>query len=410
MDSILISVEERLRLFADMIESACGLSLWSFGMAKQLYSCTCVAEKEFRLFLEVGKCLDYAIAHAAESPTPIIMSDPIGMLWVAEYVQHSADTGYIILLGPIFDVATSPQTLNDHLRGMNLSVALTAAIAEKMDQVPVLNLPTLHQYIKMLHWIIHEQELDVDSIRLQSRRETILEEKSATPWDPDRARLLEAEILQRIRTGNIYDRGSTSNLQRFADKDFYGLGDPLRENKNTAIIFTALCARAAMDGGLAPRIAKQLEVQYVRAIEQCTDLGLLQVNGAMVEDFTRRVHECRTKPALSPAVQECCAYVQSHVADDIAIEDIADAVGYTAYYLTKKFRRETGQRLTDYINRARIRYACAQLVGTDKTLQKISEELHYSSRSYFTTVFRKVMGCTPITYRTEGGKTNELGC
>ena len=144
--------------------------------------------------------------------------------------------------------------------------------------------------------------------------------------DPDRARLLEAEILQRIRTGNVYDHESTSNLQRFADKDFYGLGEPLRENKNTAIIFTALCARAAMDGGLAPRIAKQLEVQYVRAIEQCTDLGLLQVNGTMVEDFTRRVHE---------------------------------------YYLTKKFYRETGQRLTDYINRAKIAYACTLLIGID---------------------------------------------
>lgn len=108
-------------LFADMVKSACGLSLWCFGLAKQLYSCTSVTEKEFRLFLEVGQCLDYAIAHAAESSTPIMMSDPIGMLWVAEYVRHNADTGYIILLGPVFDVTTSPQTLNDHLRGMNLA-------------------------------------------------------------------------------------------------------------------------------------------------------------------------------------------------------------------------------------------------------------------------------------------------
>lgn len=121
MDSMLTSVEEQLGLFADMVKSACGLSLWCFGLATQLYSCTSVTEKEFRLFLEVGQCLDYAIAHAAESSTPIMMSDQIGMLWVAEYVRHNADTGYIILLGPVFDVATSPQTLNDHLRGMNLA-------------------------------------------------------------------------------------------------------------------------------------------------------------------------------------------------------------------------------------------------------------------------------------------------
>lgn len=144
-------------------------------------------------------------------------------------------------------------------------------------------------------------------------------------------------------------------------------------------------------------------MQYIRAIEQCTDVGLIEVNSAMVSDFVHRVHDCRMNPALSDAVQEICAYVHSHLTDDILLDDIAAAVGYTSYYLTKKFYRETGQRMTDYINHAKIQYACVQLTGTDKTLQQISEELHYSSRSYFTAVFRKVMGCSPTEYRNNGG-------
>ena len=71
--------------------------LW---MKKQLYTCTCPAEKEFRLFLDLGQCLDYAIAHGPESHTPILMSDPIGMLWVAECVLHGDDAGYLVILGP----------------------------------------------------------------------------------------------------------------------------------------------------------------------------------------------------------------------------------------------------------------------------------------------------------------------
>ena len=88
--------------------------------------------------------------------------------------------------------------------------------------------------------------------------------------------------MQRIREGDIYYSDNHKGMERFADKDAYNLGNPLRESKDTAIIFTALCARAAMDGGLSPRIAKQLEVQYIRAIEQCTDVGLIEVNSAMV--------------------------------------------------------------------------------------------------------------------------------
>ena len=113
-----------------------------FGMKNQLYTCTCPAEKEFRLFLDLGQCLDYAIAHGPESHTPILMSDPIGMLWVAECVLHGDDAGYLVILGPVFDAAASWQTLQNCLRGMNLSVSLTATIMEKLEQVPILPLST----------------------------------------------------------------------------------------------------------------------------------------------------------------------------------------------------------------------------------------------------------------------------
>lgn len=65
MDHVFTIAEERLNLFARMANSACGLSLWCFGMKKQLYTCTCPAEKEFRLFLDLGQCLDYAISKGA---------------------------------------------------------------------------------------------------------------------------------------------------------------------------------------------------------------------------------------------------------------------------------------------------------------------------------------------------------
>ena len=70
VDNVLTIAEERLNLFAHMANSACGLSLWCFGMKKQLYTCTCSAEKEFRLFLDLGQCLDYAIAHGPEAMLP----------------------------------------------------------------------------------------------------------------------------------------------------------------------------------------------------------------------------------------------------------------------------------------------------------------------------------------------------
>ncbi|MCO7109052.1 hypothetical protein NIA69_07565 [Gemmiger formicilis] len=311
---------------------------------KQLYTCTCPAEKEFRLFLDLGQCLDYAIAHGPESHVPILMSDPIGMLWVAECVLHGDDAGYLVILGPVFDAAASWQTLQNCLRGMNLSVSLTATIMEKLEQVPILPLSTLHQYIKMLHWVLYEETLDVGSIRLQNRSNIIPDkEKSPYPWDPDRARVVEAQIMQRIREGDIYYPDNHKGMERFADKDAYNLGNPCGKAKIPRLFSRRFVPVLPWRAGF-PRIAKQLEVQYIRAIEQCTDVGLIEVNSAMVSDFVHRVHDCRMNPALSDAVQEICAYVHSHLTDDILLDDIAAAVGYTSYYLTKNFtaRQDSG--------------------------------------------------------------------
>lgn len=66
MEISIPGVESRLNMFSHMIDKACGLSLWCFGLNKNLYTCTSAAEEEFRLFLDLGHCLEYASAHAAE--------------------------------------------------------------------------------------------------------------------------------------------------------------------------------------------------------------------------------------------------------------------------------------------------------------------------------------------------------
>lgn len=397
--------QERLRIFAEMVNKACGLSCWCFGEAKQLYFSNSPAEKEFSLFLNLGKCLDYAIEHADKTPCPIIMSDPLGMLWVSEAVFDAKGLSYVVIVGPVFDAASSLKNMEDLLRQMNFSVSLTSSIMEKMETVPLLTLPTLQQYIKMLHWIITGESLETSQVLFQLPQdgtlfEQLAEDESHFNWNPERAQIVENTIMQLIRDGNIHYRSLLERVTEFADKDLYNIGNPLRENKNTVLIFTALCTRAAIEGGLAPRIAKMLETHYIRAVEHCSDFSeLIHVNQMMIDDFTHRVHACKQKPSYSRPIQEVCEYIQTHLTDDIELHEIAHLVGYTEYYLSKKFKQETGRRLVDYIKHARIQYACILLENSTKTIQEISEELHFSSRSYFSTVFQAYVGVSPAAFR-----------
>ena len=119
----------------------------------------------------------------------------------------------------------------------------------------------------------------------------------------------------------------------------------------------------------------------------------------MYDDFVRRVHKCRTNPHLSQQVQKCVDYIEMNLDKKIRAADIAALVGYTEYYLTHKFKEETGLSVTDYIKFAKIERAKVLLKSTDQTVQDIATALSFSTRNYFSRIFQEVTGQTPMEYR-----------
>ena len=68
-------------------------------------------------------------------------------------------------------------------------------------------------------------------------------------------------------------------------------------------------------------------------------------------------------------------------------------------YLSAKFKRETGQTLTDYILREKTEEAKRLLRWSDKSASAIASYLGFSSHGHFIKVFKKYAGLTPQEYR-----------
>lgn len=65
--------------------------------------------------------------------------------------------------------------------------------------------------------------------------------------------------------------------------------------KDTVLIFTALCARAAIEGGLSEMIAMELEKEYVRKVEQTrTVTELILLNQVMLHSFIEKVYDAES--------------------------------------------------------------------------------------------------------------------
>ena len=101
-------------------------------------------------------------------------------------------------------------------------------------------------------------------------------------------------------------------------------------------------------------------------------------------------------------VSHAAAYIREHFAENISRDDVAAAVYVTSSYLSRIFRTETGMRITDYLTHCRVEEAKKLLRTTDRSVSDIAVDCGFESFSYFSTVFKKVVGITPVQYRKEG--------
>lgn len=98
-------------------------------------------------------------------------------------------------------------------------------------------------------------------------------------------------------------------------------------------------------------------------------------------------------------VMEAISYMHKQYERDIRVQDIADAIGLHPGYLHRIFKANTGETIVSYLTRFRIHQAKMLLARTDIPVTDIAEYVGMSSSQYFSTVFKKQTGQTPVDYR-----------
>ncbi|AIC95861.1 response regulator [Shouchella lehensis] len=82
-----------------------------------------------------------------------------------------------------------------------------------------------------------------------------------------------------------------------------------------------------------------------------------------------------------------------------SLQDIATNLYLNPSYVSKRFKEETGETVTDYTHRLRMNRAVTLLTETNMKVSLISEELGYQHASYFIRVFKKEFKQTPHEFR-----------
>ncbi len=103
-----------------------------------------------------------------------------------------------------------------------------------------------------------------------------------------------------------------------------------------------------------------------------------------------------SKPEISDKILD---YVLNHIEEDLNLEKIAIALGYSRNYLSHNIKKQFGINFKTLLNCIRIENAKSLLVNTNNTIGEISYLSGFGTERSFNRVFLSLLGITPSQYR-----------
>ena len=94
-------------------------------------------------------------------------------------------------------------------------------------------------------------------------------------------------------------------------------------------------------------------------------------------------------PNIQKIVEEIDACIKSRGDEAITLKHLAQKLGYSEYYVSRKFRAVSGMQLRDYLRCRRLAFALQAIRDTDRGLLEIALEYGFSSHEAFTRASRK---------------------
>lgn len=212
----------------------------------------------------------------------------------------------------------------------------------------------------------------------------------------------EQEYFREIREGRLTRHAGNEQVYDMAkmsgDVGIMSASGMVKQMEYTAVTTVTLATRAAIDGGVAPDRAYQISDVL---LQECSRLNTAEDYIALIgrarEQFTREVIRC--KAANADEIENVRNYIAAHLFTELRVRDMAGELGFSYSYLSAKFRKKTGQSITEYIVKSRLEVVEYYLRFTDRSIGEIAASLHFSSPSRMAQQFRKAYGETPTAYR-----------
>ncbi|MBQ0733342.1 AraC family transcriptional regulator [Aquimarina celericrescens] len=156
---------------------------------------------------------------------------------------------------------------------------------------------------------------------------------------------------------------------------------------------------------IATQISKLDEIKEEGIIKKLFIEGMVQLILAMEiqhhqDDINTNINifDALTRNELK-TIQDCGTYIKENADIQYSIEMLTNQTGIPAAKLQTGFKHLFGRTVTDYIKNVRLEIAEELIKTTDLNISEIVYSVGFSSRSYFSKIFREKYGCSPKSFQ-----------
>lgn len=374
-----------------------------------------------RLYEEKEELFFYSMVNLPKDPMIIYKEEILALKEPISYfvTKHFGYYGIFnvenkkIIIGPTRFIPNTQQELHDIAFLANIPPEDTPDFLTGMKSIVGLPLERLMQMLCLLQYLITGQKSEASQMILHdSQLEDMQRHMVSEQMEPsfkhniyslsaDNAYLMENKLMDMVAEGDVVSLNEWMKNPTPSQHSPYA-SDLVRQLKNSLISTITLVSRNAIRGGLEYTDAMNLANDFIYKAELLhSPKELTNLQYHVLKTFTEKVHILKYGKTESKLLMDVANYIQHNLSSTITVEDIANSLYLSRPYLSKKFKKETGISVTEFIHRQKIEEAKRLLKYTDKSLLSISIYLSFSSQSHFTNIFKKLTGQLPKEYREQ---------
>ena len=142
--------------------------------------------------------------------------------------------------------------------------------------------------------------------------------------------------------------------------------------------------------------------EYLQGIEKIHQAKTVQELQQLLLSFIKK-HQRQKK--YSDNVEKVIVILHQHYQEPLTLKEVSENLHLNVMYLGQLFKKETKKSFSAYLNHLRMEKAKQLLLHSNQNINEIASEIGYNNTTYFSKLFKKIVGRSPKEYRENSGES-----